>query len=227
MSDIFPSTVWSQIRVGDDADRRRTAFSELVLRYGDPIRVWIRAAFRVQEDDASDLTQDFLSWVLESEFLTKADPSLGRFRAFLKTALRRYVIDDRRRQRAAKRGGGAHAVELADEVAPGESPEERLDLAWRASLVQRALAQVEEAMRADGRERAFALFRDYYVEPEEGVDYATLAAKHGISEVDVSNALARTKKRYRAELKAQVVESVQTAEDLEVELRWLFGKDGA
>ena len=53
-----------------------------------------------------------------------------------------------------------------------------------------------------------------------------MAERHGISKVDVSNALAYAKRRYRAQLRAAVQETVQSDGDLRAELAWLFDEGG-
>ena len=39
-----------------------------------------------EEKDAKDLAQDFFLWMMESDFLSRADRGRGRFRVFVKVA---------------------------------------------------------------------------------------------------------------------------------------------
>ena len=55
------------------------------------------------------------------------------------------------------------------------------------------------------------------------LDYRAVAKRHDLKPLDVSNYLSRAKKRYRAHLKALVLETVHHPDDLEEELHWLFG----
>src|SRR5262249_30986876 len=104
----FPSTCWSRIEQDTTA-----ALETLAQRYWRPIHAYLRRALSRNDADARDLTQDFFVWMIETSFVHKADPARGRFRAFLKTALRRYVDDQDQRARALKRGGGRRFVPLA------------------------------------------------------------------------------------------------------------------
>ena len=227
----FPSTCWSRIQAdGDDA-----ALETLARGYWRPIHAYLRRALRRGDDEARDLAQDFFVWMIETGFVRKADPARGRFRAFLKTALRRYVTDGDRRRAAAKRGGGRRFVPLAggesDSVAfelpaNDRAPDAILDDAWRAEVIVTALQRVEERLARDGRSVVYAVFRDYFLDPQDGVDYAAVAARHGLSNADVSNHLQRAKALYRAELRAAVADTTQSPGDLEEELAWLLGPRG-
>ncbi len=231
---LWPTTCWSQ--VGPGAGER--ALQQLAERYWRPIRAWLRLELRLERDAATERTQDFFLWTIESGLLAKADRERGRFRAFLKTALRHYSVDAQRRAAALRRGGGQRFVPIdgaADDASdsaaldpahPGEArPDELLDRAWRRELVEAALAALERELAAAGRATSFALFRDYYLDPAADVDYRGLAARHGVTAVDVSNALMRVKRRFRELLRAAVVDTVRDAAELEEELRWLFGKE--
>jgi RNA polymerase sigma factor (sigma-70 family) len=233
----FPSTHWSALapgsRAGDEA--RARAWETLAHEYIEPIRAFLRRALRREASDAEELAQDFFAWMIESGLLEKADPARGSFRAYLKTALRRYVLDADRRARAQKRGGehrteGLHDAEgapreLADSRA--EEPERALDQAWRAELVSSALAQVEARLAADGRSRVFEVFRAYFLDPAPDVDYRVIAARFGIKTTDVSNDLVRAKQLFRQALEHRVRETVTDPGELRAELGWLLGPGGA
>jgi len=231
---FFPTTCWSQ--VGPEAGAE--AFERLAGRYWRPIRDWLRASLRLDRDAASELTQDFFVWMMESGFVRKADRERGRFRAFLKVALSHYARDQHRRASAERRGGGKRFFSLDDVTTESEPepridpadpsappPDELLDARWRRELVESALRELERELVESGRGLMFATFRDYFLDPSPDVDYRAVAARHGIAVTDVTNWLSRSKKRFREHLRALVVDTVRDAESLEVELRWLFGKD--
>lgn len=234
---FFPSTCWSQIRPGDGAGTgaQTAAYEALARGYLGPIRAYLRAALRRSEHDADDLAQDFFAWMLESGFLGKADPSRGRFRAFLKVALKNYVADADRRARALVRGGGRRAATLNGAAAGTEDdgapepidadavpPEEALDRAWRAALVNDALAALETELTDGGREVVFRVFRDYLLEPGTDASHASVADRHGITRVDVQNHLQRARTKFQSHLRRLVLETVRTPDDLADELGWLL-----
>src|SRR5689334_18689682 len=101
----FHTTTWGLVL----SARADPGALELLLRaYWSPVYAFIRHKGYSQHD-AADLTQEFLSEVvLGRNLLVKADPARGRFRAFVKSALRNFLIDQHRRagsQRAAPKGG--------------------------------------------------------------------------------------------------------------------------
>jgi RNA polymerase sigma-70 factor (ECF subfamily) len=231
-SATFPSTCWSQICRG--SKEKSAAWEHLAHRYWKPIHRYLRAGLGAR-GDAGDLTQDFFAWMLDSDFLERVDPERGRFRGFIKVALRNYVRDRHRREKAIKRGGATWTRALSevaqDDVATlgGEArtPEEELDHAWRSELLQRAIDQLREALVASGRERLFRVFEEYYLAEENTLDYRAVASRHGISRTDVTNYLTRAKKLFRAHLKTLVLETVHHSDDLREELEWLFGQRSA
>ena len=66
------------------------------------------------------------------------------------------------------------------------------------------------------------MFQDYFLDPAPDVDYESLARKHGINRVAVSNHLMRAKRLYRKTLERLVQETILGAEDLDAEIRWLL-----
>ncbi|MFN5961542.1 MAG: hypothetical protein ACK5CW_08685, partial [Verrucomicrobiota bacterium] len=111
-SDPFPSTEWD--RLGDVG-----WFCE---RYRGAVREYLRR--RVRPEDASDLCQDFFEKkVMREGILEKADPSRGRLRALLVTAINTLGVPGVRGCWAPTGGGGIRREGSVDEVqAAGEVP---------------------------------------------------------------------------------------------------------
>jgi RNA polymerase sigma-70 factor (ECF subfamily) len=219
----FPSTRWSRI-LAPDGERDL----ELLARdYHRPIRAWFAARLRLAEVDAEDLAQEAFTWLLQSRLLDRADPARGRFRAFLKTALANFATDRRRRENADRRGGGRVHEPIDPERDPvdprGITPDQALDAAWRRELLERARDRLQEELEQAGRRTYFQVFRDYFLAEDDDVDYRALADRHGVSRTDVSNWLDYSKRRYRAILHALVRDTVRDDDELQDELRWLFG----
>ncbi|MSR61290.1 MAG: sigma-70 family RNA polymerase sigma factor [Planctomycetes bacterium] len=228
---IFPTTIWSQVRLGGasaGAPARDEALAELARRYQAPAEAYLRAALRLSREEAHELFQEFFAWMLSSDFLAKAERERGRFRAFVKVALKRFASDARRRELAQKRGGGERPVALDAEDVPeladrsAQSPEELLDQAWKAALIDGAFARLRTELEARGRAPAFAVFADTYLAAGPEPDYKTLAARHGCTTTDISNWLQRAKQRFRELLRAAVLETVRDPAELGAELAWLF-----
>lgn len=220
----FPSTRWS--RILQPAGARD--LDALARAYWRPMRAYLAARFRLDDDAANDLVQEAFAWLLQSDLLGKADPARGRFRGFLKTALANFANERRRAARAHKRGGGKAPASLEADDEPADprqrTPEEVLDDAWRAELLATAQQRLQRELETGGRPVHWALFRDWFLADDaERVDHATLCSRHGVSRTAVSNWLDHGKRRYRAILRELVAETVTDADELQGELRWLFG----
>jgi RNA polymerase sigma-70 factor (ECF subfamily) len=229
----YPSTRWSRIVGADPAARTAPDVEALAQTYWRPVYGYIRALRPAARDEAVDLTQDFFLWMIEHRLLERAHPERGRFRGFLKASLRNFLSDRERRRRAAKRGGdrlhlpiepGDDALHELPLGTRPQTPEEVLDALWRSTLVERATASLEEELRAQGRGAHFEVFRDYFLSTAEQVDYEELGRRHGLTPTQVSNHLMLAKRRYRDLLRCAVMETVADPEELEQELRWLFGE---
>ena len=77
-ADFFPSTRWSEVQAGA-AGAGSEALEGLARNYSEPIRAWLRHALRLDEEQASDVTQEFFLWILPGaggrDLLSRADPS--------------------------------------------------------------------------------------------------------------------------------------------------------
>ncbi len=225
-ANFFPTTRWSRILAPGGA----RDLDQLARAYWQPMRASLATRLGPARAGAvDDLTHEAFAWLLATRFFERADPARGRFRAFLKTALQHFAIEQARRAAAHKRGGGhGHApLDATEEPADPNAltPDQQLDAAWRRELLQRACADLQTELEASGRGVYFELFRAYFLAADDEIDHRTLAARHGISTRDVSNWLDHAKRRYRERLRALVQETVTDADELQAELRWLFGAE--
>src|SRR6478609_3128884 len=79
----FPTTNWSHvIQVRLNHSKAHEALNHLCRKYWRPIYAFARHRGLAQHD-AEDLTQAYFSRLLARNYIEKADPAKGRFRAFL------------------------------------------------------------------------------------------------------------------------------------------------
>lgn len=228
----FPSTCWSRLAAGQAGEEEAgRALETLAARYWPAVVAWLARGPAASEEEARDLAQGFFVQVLETGFLSKADPRKGRFRVFLKSSLRNFVASRSRETAAAKRGGGRRFVPLHDDegrtlpiASHAQGPDEALDDAWRGELIEGALAATRARLVERGQLLRYQVFHAYHVEGTED-DYEALAARHGITRTDVSNHLARAKALFREELRNRVLDTVGSDEELRAELAWLLEDD--
>ncbi|MBY0311649.1 MAG: sigma-70 family RNA polymerase sigma factor [Phycisphaerales bacterium] len=151
----FQSTLWALV-LGARGDRH--ALEQLLRAYWAPVYAFIRRQ-GYSGHDASDLTQEFLSQVvIGRDMVGRANPERGRFRAFLKQALRNFLIDQHRLGRVSKgsrkgpggppansneHGGRAWAAEL--EAAPMRSSDSKAPLLDSVAPAERASTSTRPA----------------------------------------------------------------------------------
>ncbi len=113
--------------------------SELCRTYWYPVYAYVRRQGHSPED-AQDLSQEFFTGLLAKGFPRGVRPERGRFRSFLLSSLRHFLVDQHRRETAAKRGGGQFLFSLDQEA------EERFCLSQHHQLTPERLYEREWAM---------------------------------------------------------------------------------
>lgn len=226
----FPSTHWSMVLQAREpaATGYRDSMEALVKAYWRPIYVYIRASWSRSNEDAKDLTQEFLTRLFERGLVEGYDKEKGRFRAYLKGALKHFLLDQERAESRQKRGGGKSLISL-DEGLPsvpdgGGAPEELFDRAWAQTLLDRALDEVREDLRRRGRERCWIVFDRYTLQGAESEEltYHKMGEELGITAEQVKGDLKYARLLTRQAIERLVADSVSSKEDLYGELKDLF-----
>lgn len=231
----FPATRHSVIeRIRDaDPDARRAAFGDLVDGYWKPVYKHLRMTWRMDAEEASDVTQAFFADAYQKSWLERYEPSKARFRTFVRVCADRFVMNARQAASRLKRGGGAIAVPLdfasaEREVAAVSSsahtdPEAFFHQEFVRALFERTVRELRDDYEARGRLAHFMLFERYDLAPAEGVSYAQLAGELGLSTTQVTNTLAQVRRRFRERALATLRGLCGSDGDYRREARDLFG----
>src|SRR5437764_2287003 len=109
----FPQTLWSMVleAAQGPSTRSRDALATLCRAYWFPLYAFLRRQGK-SPHDAEDLTQGFMLHLLEKETLSRVKREKGKFRSFLLASLQYYLADERSKEMAQKRGGGATLIPL-------------------------------------------------------------------------------------------------------------------
>lgn len=227
----FATTRWSLVAAAASADSasRRSALEALCRVYWYPIYAFIRRLGN-QPDEAADLTQSFFLELLAKNQLTRVDAERGRFRAFVRTAVRHFVANQRRGELAQKRGGGRTVVSF--EISTGESlyqcepidevtPEHLFERRWALAITNAALANLEARYAADGRAELFQQLAPF-LSGSGPCGYMELAERLGMTEAAVKTAIHRLRVRCRDLIRAEVAHTVESPDAIDDELRHLF-----
>jgi hypothetical protein len=115
----FASTHWSVVLAAKEGDpaTASAALEQLCRTYWPPLYAFIRRE-GYDEAEAKDLTQEFFLRLIDREFLQRLRHQQGKFRSFLLTFLKNFLLEQRGKSKAQKRGGGKVIVSL-DQIAEG------------------------------------------------------------------------------------------------------------
>ena len=224
----FATTQWSIVLAAGDIDRQgsRDALAQLCETYWYPLYAYVRR--RVHNvHEAQDLTQTFFSCLLEKQTIARADPSRGRFRAFLLTALKNFLTNEWDKTRAAKRGGGK--AELSLDFDSGESryqiepsheltPEKLYERRWVLTLLDQVLECLRIELTQAGKLQYFEQFKGALTDETTSDDYTQAAAALGITPAAAKQAAYRMRKHYRELFRAEVARTVAREEDVDQEI---------
>ncbi len=211
----------------EDLTVRELALGEIVAVYWKPVYKTIRIQWGKSNEEAKDLTQGFLTMVLERSALDGFDPARGTFRTFLRTLLARFVANEFKSSQRLKRGGDLQSVDFdaAESELHGrasDSPDEVLHNEWIRSVLERSVARLESELIAEGKSDHFELFRRYDLEGS-AASYRELANELGVQETTVTNRLAAARRRFRGIVLETVRGLTASEAEFRKEVRALLG----
>jgi DNA-directed RNA polymerase specialized sigma24 family protein len=237
MASAFPPTrhsVIERLRHHDTAERS-AAFGDLVEGYWKPVYKHLRTTWRLNADDAQDLTQAFFSDAFQKSWLEKYEPGKARFRTFVRVCVDRFAMNARQASSRLKRGGDTRTMSLDFDAAEREmraqsfasqpDAEDFFRQEFVRALFERAVGAARLEMEASGRARHFTLFERYDLDPDEGVSYGSLATEYGLTESQVTNHLALVRRTFRAHALQALRGLCATDEEFRREARELFGME--
>ena len=230
-SSPFPVTRWTVIVAaqGQGAQAHR-ALNELCGLYWLPVYAFIRRKGK-SPADAEDLTQGFISDLLERGSLDGVAEEKGRLRTFLLKAATRHMINEHEKASAAKRGGGAALLSLdfkraegSYHVEPGHTitPELEFERQWALQMLDVALAEARNDAVRNGRDALFEDLKGLISLDTTMAAYDEIAARHGITEGAVKAAAHRLRQNFRAALRRAIAETVASEDEIDDEIRHLF-----
>ena len=228
----FITTRWTLVQQAADLSHpdAAAALEHLCRVYWPAIYVYVRQkGFGPAE--ASDLTQEFFTRILEKRYFDQARRERGTFRTFLLTCARNFLANEWDRQKARKRGGGQtllsldhRPVEDRYQLEPHHelTPERIFEQQWAWTVVQQALHRLEEDVRAAGRERMYAECRDLLLGGDGGATYREIARRLNLTEGALKVQVHRLRRRLR-ELVLEELDHTGAADaESEGELRHLL-----
>jgi DNA-directed RNA polymerase specialized sigma24 family protein len=227
----FETTRWSLVIAagGDDSSAARTALATLCETYWYPLYAYVRRR-GATPDDARDLTQGFLTSLLERRDFASLRQDQGRFRAFLLASLQHFLANDAARRRTQKRGGGITLLPLALDDAEGRyryepaepaTPETLYERRWALTVIERVLAHLRQEWEAESRAAEFDELKACLLGQAPAGGYSAIAGRLGTTEGAVNVAVHRLRWKFQAQLRQDIAETVSDAADINDEIRYL------
>jgi RNA polymerase sigma-70 factor (ECF subfamily) len=212
----------------EQASKALTAFCQ---GYWPPLYTFVRRR-GYSPGDAQDIVQGFFQHLFEHNTLSRADREKGRLRTFLLGSMENFVLKQRERMRAIKRGG-SHQFVSFDELLP-EAEAAMLatshlgdvnsyDVAWASSVVTRAWKNVRDRFAAEGKREWVDELRPFVAGGTATPPNQQEAAKRlGTSVENFRVWLSRLRQTYRHALRAEVASTVSDPREVDDELHYVY-----
>jgi RNA polymerase sigma-70 factor (ECF subfamily) len=232
----FLTTHWTVVRDAGDPESKdyRAAQATLCETYWYPLYAFLRR-YGCDPHEAEDLTQGFFARMLDKDDFQLADPDRGKFRSFLLGSLKHFTANERKSAKRLKRGGGTTHVPIdvkdaeshyAREAADDLTPEKLFERSWAINVLEQAMDRLQDEWEKSGKNAQFDALKGYLTPGKESTSYREIGESLNMSEGAVKTAVHRLKRAYRAQLRAVIAETVSTEDDVEEEIRDLFGAFG-
>ena len=225
----FQDTQWSVVAIVrrmPESPEARKALAELCAVYWYPLYAFARQHGLCVED-AQDATQSFFARVVRDNLFAAAIPEKGRLRMFLMAAFRNHMSNERKRARAAMRGGAVEMLPLdfgegesryLREPADSETPERHFDRNWAETVLHEAAESLGRQERHEGRGEQFAALRAFITPAERaGRDYAAAARRLGTTMQAVRAAVSRLRGRFRERVSMIIAQTLDAPDSVQVE----------
>jgi RNA polymerase sigma factor (sigma-70 family) len=224
----FNTTQWSVVLGTQGTDENaRAALESLCRTYRPPVLAYISSR-GYSSDVAEDLTQSFFTRFLERGDYTEADPARGRFRAYLLTAIKHFLINAAAEAHTVKRGGRIHFESINDKPADGDrlpldgnNPEQVFEQTWALAVLDSALRRLRKEAQLAGKGEMFDYLRDFVAEQPDEADYARVAAALNMRRNTVAVSVHRLRQRLRELVREEVAHTAADRDAFEIELREL------
>jgi RNA polymerase sigma factor (sigma-70 family) len=229
---LFVTTRWSVVLAARDkaSPDAAHALETLCHTYWYPLYAYVRSTGH-SPPDAQDLTQEFFACFLARDYLRVVEREKGRFRTFLRMALKRFLAVEWERRHAQKRGGGQPHLpfdtavaeqrfqqERADHFAPDQIYERR----WALTLLGEAAARLEREYVQAGKAAELRHLQPHLTADRGEIPYAEIAAAMQTTEGAARVAVHRLRKRFRQHFREVIADTVSAPEEVDEELHYVL-----
>ena len=225
----FAATRWSMVLLAqqDGTARARQALEDLCRAYWYPLYAYVRRS-GVTVEEAQDLTQEFFARLLEKGWLGGVDRTRGRFRSWLLTVMKHFLVNEWRKGQRQRRGGGQALVSLdaedrfVAEPADHRTPEALYEKHWAEAVLAQVHARLREECGAEGNAARFDVLKAFLLHDGDAPSYKDAAAELALSESALKSAIFRLRKRYGEVFRDEISQTVDDQREVEQEIRELL-----
>ena len=232
--DRFPTTSWGVVLAagGTPTAESHPALEKLCVAYWSPLYAFLRRDGRDHEA-AQDLVQGFFAQLLERSMLAQVSREGGKFRAYLLTALKHFLVNERQRRNAKKREGGRTILSLDLDFADADrrylvepstdvTPERLYEQRWALTLLGNVLADLRKEFEESGATDRYEVLEEFLPGGRHQLTYQQAADRLSISVGATKIAVHRLRDRYRRKFRDTVADTVEAPDDVDGEVRHIF-----
>ena len=212
-------------------EKARKALAAFCEAYWPPLYTFLRRRGH-SPGDAQDIVQGFFEHLFQHNTLSRADQEKGRLRTFLLGSLQNFLLKERERMRALKRGGAHQFVSFDEQLPQAEAAMQATshlgdvnsyDVAWASSIVTRAWKNVRDRFAAEGKREWVDELRPFVaggtaMPPNQ----QEVAKRLGTSVENFRVWLSRLRQTYRHALRAEVASTVSDPKEIDDELHYVY-----
>ncbi len=227
--EAFPATRWSIVRAARDSDEgaAQRALGDLCGAYWYPLYAYVRRS-GCGVEESQDLTQEFFARLLEKGWLGGVDQSRGKFRSWLLTVMKHFLVNEWRKGQRQRRGGGMAMISLdaeerfAAEPVDHTTPETIYAKRWAEAVLARVHERLRAECEAEGNSGRFDVLKAYLLHDGEAPSYKEAAESLSLSDTALKSAIFRLRKRYGEVFRDEIAQTVDDPREVETEIRELL-----
>lgn len=233
MQDVtsFRTTCWALIGKASSGDEKQQALDEVIRVYWYPLYAFCRRQ-GYSDHDSMDCTQGFLTSLLESDTLSKAEEGRGRFRNFLLVSFKNYLNKQLRHSLALRRGGSVVRMPLdslqfsaryCQEVwDPAESPDRVYERQCIVNFLKCVEQKLSESYARAGKQELFDQLSPLMLNSDDSISRSELVEKLNMSPAAINMALRRMRLKFAQLLRSELSRHIGQGETVEEELKELL-----
>jgi RNA polymerase sigma factor (sigma-70 family) len=223
------TTHWSVVLDAQSELRvAREALEKLCRVYWRPIYSFVQRQ-GIGPKEAGDLTQGFFALLLERKDLNTVRKEKGRLRSYLLASVKNFLVDERRRVMAIKRGKKERLIPLKEIHERGDversdrlTADQIYERRWAFTVLEQVMMRLRDEYRSAGNLRFFDQMKKMLMDKPGRPSQAQVASEFDMTENAVKQVFYRFRQRYQTILREEIAHTVALPSDIEDEMRHLI-----